>query len=106
MIDVEAGEAAALVQVVNFPPSKSLGAAAIRGAERLPDLTIPVATLPHLVALKLYAWGGLHLNDAGRDILALLRANPHVDMSALREVCAEVRMNRSLDEFLARFWTP
>ncbi|MBX3467431.1 MAG: hypothetical protein KF878_11115 [Planctomycetes bacterium] len=104
VIDIDAGESADPIQIVNFPPSRPLGIATIRGAERLPHLTIPVATLPHLIALKLYAWGGLHLNDAGKDVLALLRANPGIDMDALRGVCAETRVDRLLDEFLERFW--
>lgn len=105
VIDVNAGESADLVQIVNFRPSTPLGLVTIRDAELLPHVAIPVANLPHLVALKLYAWGGLHLNDAARDALELLRANPQLDMNELRHVCAEMRVDRLLGEFLARFWS-
>ncbi len=104
VIDIDAGESADPIQVVNFSPSRPLGVATIRAAERLPHLAIPVATLPHLIALKLYAWGGLHLNEAGQDVLALLRANPGIDMDELRDVCAETRVDRLFHQFLERFW--
>jgi hypothetical protein len=103
VIDVRAGEKTDLVQVVNYLPSKPLGRATIEGAEALPGLMIPVASLNHLIALKLYAWNGFHLNKPGRDILAMLRANPDIDMGALRRVCTEVRVDRLLDAFLSRF---
>jgi hypothetical protein len=80
-----------LVQVVNFfnPLAPSLGmvgrdAVAAASGTGEPGSALRLISLPHLIALKLYAGG----NSNVRDVLELLTRNPDVDRQRIRELAS------------------
>lgn len=87
-----------LVQIISF---ENKFPAAIRdalGGEEVKihaSSSLRIVPIPQLVALKLYA-GGI---KAQADILELLRRNPEIDLSGLRKICKEYRLE-GLDEIL------
>jgi hypothetical protein len=90
-----------LVEVVNFQNplnlSKNPGADAVRTATALgPSTPLRCATLAHLIALKLYA--GSRRDQA--DVVELLRRNPGVDLSPVRDVCARYGSSELLEELI------
>ena len=90
------------VEVVNFQnpfrPSNNPGLEAVQTATPIGTSTsLRCATLPHLIALKLYA--GSRRDQA--DVLELLRRNPAADRDQIREVCARYGSERVLEELIA-----
>ena len=87
-----------LIQIISFDDRFP---AAIRDALDGEDIRIHPGSLlriipiPQLVALKLYAGGW----KSHSDIVELLRRNPEVDLSLLRETCRSYRL-RGLDKIL------
>lgn len=89
------------VEVVNFQnpfrPSNNPGLEAVRTATPVGAATsLRCATLPHLIALKLYA--GSRRDQA--DVVELLRRNPGADRSRVREVCARYGFDQVLEELI------
>lgn len=92
------------IQIVNFhnplaPAGTRLGEEAIREAssgsiERSP---LRVVTLPHLIALKLYAGGPKNRND----VIELLERNRPLDPGPIREVCARHGLAGNLEAILS-----
>ncbi|MBP7126725.1 hypothetical protein KBD49_10210 [Myxococcota bacterium] len=91
-----------LVQLVNFlnPPSRGfpvLVRDAIETATALrPDGLLRVVDLEHLIVFKLYAGGP----KSALDILALIQANPGLDLDRLMAICRGYRLDRALDRVL------
>lgn len=90
-----------LVEVVNFLNpmnlSKNPGSEAVRTATAVaPSTPLRCATLPLLIALKLYA--GSRRDQA--DVIELVRRNPSADLSAIREVSARYGYGDVLEELL------
>lgn len=90
-----------LVEIVNFLNpmnlAKNPGGEAVRTATSVgPSTQLRCATLPLLIALKLYA--GSRRDQA--DVIELLRRNPHGDLAAIREVCARYGHGEVLEELL------
>lgn len=89
------------VEVVNFQnplsPSNNPGREAVQTAAPIGASTsLRCATLPHLIALKLYA--GSRRDQA--DVLELLRRNPAADRAQIREVCARYGSEQMLEELI------
>ncbi len=93
-----------LIQIISFDDRFP---AAIRDALEGEDIRIRPGSLlriipiPQLVALKLYAGGW----KSHSDIVELLRRNPEVDLSQLRETCRNYRL-RGLDKILEELQGP
>jgi hypothetical protein len=90
-----------LVEIVNFLNpmnlSKNPGSESVRSATAVgPSTPLRCATLPLLVALKLYA--GSRRDQA--DVIELIRRNPGADLAAIREVCARYGSADVLEELL------
>ncbi|HTV18631.1 MAG TPA: hypothetical protein VMG12_08175 [Polyangiaceae bacterium] len=90
-----------LVEVVNFLNpmnlSKNPGSEAVRTAVSVGASTpLRCATLPLLIALKLYAGG----RRDQADVIELMRRNPDADVAAIREVCARYGFSELLEELL------
>lgn len=81
-----------LVQIVNyggrFPAVIEGGLAAAETVIR-PGSGLRIVSLPHLVALKLYAGG----TKSRSDIVELLARNPDADMAAIRHLCQNWRLS-------------
>lgn len=89
------------VEVVNFhnplSPSSNPGLEAVQTATPIGASTsLRCATLPHLIALKLYAGG----RRDQADVLELLRRNPGADRARIREVCARYGSEQVLEELI------
>ncbi|HEU4536841.1 MAG TPA: hypothetical protein VFS00_22115 [Polyangiaceae bacterium] len=89
------------IQVVNFLNPYNRHAArlaeeAIHDAEAVPGLRARVVTVPHLVALKLYAGG--RRNEG--DVVELLERNPHVALDEVRRVCERHGLGDGLEPLL------
>lgn len=92
-----------LIQVVNF--LNPLGGAVNPGPEAVrearpslvPGSGLRVVTLPHLVALKLYAGGA----KSKLDVVELLARNRPLDLDAVRGVCRRFGLEAALDRLLA-----
>jgi hypothetical protein len=82
------------IQVVNFRHRG--GAEAVAAADPAAGLALRVVTLPHLVALKLYAGGP----KSRADVLALLAARPDADLTAVRKACRDAGLEPDLDRLL------
>ena len=90
-----------LIEIVNFLNpmnlSKNPGSESVRTATAVgPSTPLRCATLPLLVALKLYA--GSRRDQA--DVIELVRRNPSADLAAIREVCARYGYSDVLEELL------
>lgn len=92
------------IEVVNFynPMARGCGLLAREAIDAAtpmlqPDSSLPVVSLPHLVAFKLYAGGRKSTND----VLELLERNQPLDLQALRDVCARHGLVSKLDPLLA-----
>ncbi|WP_143101427.1 nucleotidyl transferase AbiEii/AbiGii toxin family protein [Stigmatella aurantiaca] len=92
VIDVE-DKAGGFVQIVNFDNSPSGGfPRVIRDALQAlgpPISRLPIAPLPHIIAMKLYAGG----DKSRRDIQALVRNNPDEDWEAIRTLCKSYNLD-------------
>jgi hypothetical protein len=89
------------VEVVNFnnpfSPSNNPGLEAVRTATPVGvGTSLRCATLPHLIALKLYAGG----RRDQADVVELLRRNPGADRAEIREVCARYGFEKILEELI------
>lgn len=90
-----------VVEIVNFLNPLTLtnnpGSEAVRTATAIgPTTPLRCATLPLLIALKLYA----NSRRDQADVIELLRRNPSADLSAIREVCARYGYSDVLEELL------
>lgn len=90
-----------VVEIVNFLNpmnlAKNPGSEAVRTATPVaPTTPLRCATLPLLIALKLYA----NSRRDQADVIELLRRNPGADLSAIREVCARYGYSDVLEELL------
>jgi hypothetical protein len=89
------------VEIVNFLNpmnlSKNPGSEAVRTGTAIgPSTPLRCATLPLLIALKLYA--GARRDEA--DVIELLRRNPAADLQEIRAVCTRYGSNELLEELL------
>ena len=87
------------LDVVNFFNPWTVGAEpivrdALTKARPVPESTLKVVPLAHLIGLKLYAAG----NKSKNDVLELIRANPELDLVSLRAFLAEHGLAEALDE--------
>lgn len=75
-----------------------LGAEVVREAVggSVEGSSLRVVSLPHLVALKLYAGGAA----ATRDVVEVLERNRPVDLERLREVCGRFGLDKELEAVL------
>jgi hypothetical protein len=92
------------IQIVNFlnplsGQSTQLGREAIDEslAGLVGESRLRVVTLPHLVALKLYAGGARSRND----VIELLERNQPVDLEKIRAVCARHGLAADLEKVIA-----
>lgn len=102
VLDVRA-DGAALVQVVSFlnPPAqgfpKLVADAIATSTPVVPESTLLVVDLMHLIVFKLYAGG----RKSELDILELLDRHAELDREALRRLCRDYRLEVALDQVLA-----
>ena len=92
------------IQIVNFlnplaPRVTAVGREAIERAEAglISQSRMRVVTLPHLVALKLYAGGAKSRND----VIEVLERNRPLDLGQVREVCARHGLGSDLEKIVA-----
>lgn len=102
VLDVRA-PGADLVQVVNFDNSPGGGFPRLVSAASESSLPLfesgplRVASLPMLIAFKLYAGGA----KSKLDVVELLERNPDLDHEELSTLCRELRLGHALDDVLA-----
>jgi hypothetical protein len=73
-----------------------IGDALATASPLVPNSTLRVVDLPHLIAFKLYAGGP----KSRLDILELLSRNPSLDRNALHTLCEDYRLSAELREVL------
>lgn len=89
------------VQVVNFynplSSSDNPGRESIREAHEIGrERSLRVVSLPHLIALKLYAGGA----KSRLDVIELLERNASLELGPVRELCKRFGLAESLDAVL------
>jgi hypothetical protein len=89
------------VEVINFGADRrclrqSVGLAVVEHARPMSGCPVPVAGVPQLVALKLYAGFRKDL----RDVECLLRGRAPDEIAAVRQLCDELGLGGNLDDLI------